>query len=707
MVKQWLLQTSDSYGYNLGSALIIILFPLFWRHHVVLQVGARKDFGKCGQKLRHRRLAPGKVVAMAGSRGGKHSKSKGKSKSKKSDVINKKPEAFSSNLDLAEISNKNPDGSKDSSVKNPQPNVSSSSTTNRSKYTEDELEEFLYAKIEVLYNEARDWLLKSGYSLLEVERAFLNAGYIHGPVDLLNNILTNSIAFIEKTFEPKREAFNEMDELYESVHETLVDSVMQMHPGIQRSDAIWHLLIRNWGHVPSTTITSHLQGGNRNINSMLVHGSCGSSSHSKNEDAVVLGSSSVSKKVTSESDIGSSLKKVGILERINLTPAFASHFRQDVLFLIAAVQKEIGAPQQAVPSATEKPIEISDILSPEFLTSITDGTYEACSDDPRTAAIADLLKEIRDLLEEVKGQKEWAHRKVIDSAKRLSKDSLELKMLRMEKVDKEKGKNDKIHAEKSCVARLMETEQSLRKVNLEVSFMAESVRRLETKNSQFRADIQALKLNASESDREMKEVLTRERRCMKKLADFGKQTSIFRSQCEEEKQRLLQLELELLQVEKEAEEAEMQWKQEIKEREHMVAVLAEETRKLQIHKAESRIQLLKLRKKVEIDSRLARDDRKRLEDELSRLRISSQKLPDMLLEDDSFWCTSIEATGSSSSAPCESSQETSRHWNCMLCLQNDVSVVFLPCTHQVICFPCYEINFKNSGWPVSILSGKN
>ncbi|KAL0379995.1 UNVERIFIED_CONTAM: hypothetical protein Sangu_0063800 [Sesamum angustifolium] len=128
-------------------------------------------------------------------------------------------------------------------------------------------------------------------------------------------------------------------------------------------------------------------------------------------------------------------------------------------------------------------------------------------------------------------------------------------MLRMEKVDKEKRKNDKIHAEKSCVLRLMETEQSLRKVNLDVSFMAEAVRRLETKNSQIRADIQALKLNASESNREMKEVLTRERRCMKKVADFGKQTSIFRSQSEEEKQRLLQLELELLQVEKEAAES--------------------------------------------------------------------------------------------------------------------------------------------------------
>ncbi|KAI3444873.1 hypothetical protein Pfo_001538 [Paulownia fortunei] len=642
------------------------------------------------------------LLAMAGSKGGKHSKGKGKSKSNKPDTIKKKPEVFNSKLDSAQISNNNPDGPMESKDKNPHPNINFALTTCRSKYTEKELEEFLYVKFEGLYTKAKDWLLKSGYGMAEVEAAILNAGYIQGQMDLLNNVLTNSIAFIEKKFEPKREAFKDMGELYKTMLEALVDYVLQTRPDIQRSDAMWHLLVRNWGRVPSTTMTSQLQSGDQNTNSILVHGSYGSSSHSKNEDA-----SASAEKVLSESNTDSSLKKVGILKRINLTPSLVSHLRHNVPILTAAVRRKIGAPvikQQAIPSASGKLTEVSDIVSSDFLTSLTGCSYEAClkewlesnSDDPKTALIVDLVKYIKDLQEEVKEQKEWAQRKVIDSARRLSKDLLELKLLRMEKVDEEKTRSEKLYAEKSCILKLMETEHSLRKVNVEASFITDAVRRLEIANAQIRADTEAFKLNGSEFDRELKEVLKRERRCMKKLADAGKQRSIFQSQCEEEKQRVLQLEVELLQAEKEAEEAEMKWRQEIEEKEHMFALLAEEIRMVEIQKANSRAQLLKLRQKVEIDSQLAKDDHQRLEDELSRLRTSHQ-MPDILLEDVNFLYDDAEATSSKSSAPYESSEKTFRHWICMICMQNEVSMVLLPCTHQVLCFPCYEKNCKAVG----------
>lgn len=504
------------------------------------------------------------LVAMAGSKGGKHSKRKGKSKSNK-DTINKKPEVSNSKLDLAQTSNNHPDGPRNPQDHNSQPNIIFALSTSRSSYTENELEEFLYVKLEVLYTKAKDRLLKSGYSLAEVEKAILNAGYIHGQMDLLNNVLTNSIAFIEKKVEPKREAFKDMGDLYKSMLETMVHCVMQTRQNIQRSDAMWHLLVRNWGCVPSTTTTSHVRSGD--MNSILVHGSYGNSSLSENEDAGAIDISSA-EKVLSELQIDSSFKKVGILKRINLTPALVSHLRHNCLILTAAVQRKIGAPairQQAIPSASSRPTEVPDIVSSDFLRFIAGCSYEAClraslesdSDDPKTALIVDLVKNMRELHEEVKEQKEWAVKKVIDSARRLSKDFLELKMLRMEKFDKEKNKKEKMYAEKSCILMLMETEQSLRKVNSEAKFLTDTVRSLETKNAQMRADIQAIKLNASESEKDLREVLKRERRCMKKLADVEKQTSIFQSQFEEEKQRVLQLEVELLQAEKEADEAEV------------------------------------------------------------------------------------------------------------------------------------------------------
>ncbi|GFQ04301.1 mnd1-interacting protein 1 [Phtheirospermum japonicum] len=258
-------------------------------------------------------------------------------------------------------------------------------------------------------------------------------------------------------------------------------------------------------------------------------------------------------------------------------------------------------------------------------------------------------------------------------------DSAKLQKLRMEK-EKEKKKNEKICSEMSV--KLMEAEQSLRQANSDASLVNDAVKRMEIENDRIRAEIEVFKLNATVSERELKKVLKREKRYTKKLADVEKQKSVLRSQCDEEKQRALQLEQELLQAEKDAKEAEMKWKQTIKEKEEMLALLAHETKNAEIRKAHSRSQLQILRQQVEIDSRLANDNFQRLEDELSRLRMSeSRPIEELLPENLDFLYRYDEATSSESSAPCEPS-----HW---ICMKNEVSVLFSPCTHQLVCFPCY------------------
>ncbi|EYU40293.1 hypothetical protein MIMGU_mgv1a021181mg [Erythranthe guttata] len=124
----------------------------------------------------------------------------------------------------------------------------------------------------------------------------------------------------------------------------------------------------------------------------------------------------------------------------------------------------------------------------------------------------------------------------------------------------------------------------------------------------------------------------------------------------------------------------------------MLAIRGEEIRTAEIHKANSRAELTKLRQKREMESQLGRDDFQRLEDELSRLRVSQQ----MRESGDSSY-EDAEATSSESSAPIDTSERSFRHWICMMCLENEVSVVFLPCAHQVLCFPCHERNLSIVG----------
>ncbi|KAK6160495.1 hypothetical protein DH2020_003876 [Rehmannia glutinosa] len=128
------------------------------------------------------------------------------------------------------------------------------------------------------------------------------------------------------------------------------------------------------------------------------------------------------------------------------------------------------------------------------------------------------------------------------------------------------------------------------------------------------------------------------------------------------------------------------WRQEIKEKEKRFALLAEETRIAEIRKANSRSELLILRQKLEIESQLARDEHQRLEDELSR-RMPRQ-MSGVPMDDDNFLYDDIEITSLESNVPGESSSST--HWNNMICTHNQVSVVLLPCTHQVLCKNCYE-----------------
>ncbi|KAL7137864.1 hypothetical protein ABFS83_10G123100 [Erythranthe nasuta] len=153
---------------------------------------------------------------------------------------------------------------------------------------------------------------------------------------------------------------------------------------------------------------------------------------------------------------------------------------------------------------------------------------------------------------------------------------------------------------------------------------------------------------------------------------------------------------ELLQVEKECDEAEAEWKQMVKEKEHMYALLAEEIITYEIRKANSKAELIKLRQKVEIDTQVLRDDFRRLEDELSRLLIARQT-PDVSPQSGDSSCDKAEATSSEPSAVVESSKRRVAHWICMMCLENEVCMVYLPCKHHVVCFPCHERNLNIVG----------
>lgn len=124
--------------------------------------------------------------------------------------------------------------------------------------------------------------------------------------------------------------------------------------------------------------------------------------------------------------------------------------------------------------------------------------------------------------------------------------------------------------------------------------------------------------------------------------------------------------------------------EEVREKERIVALLAEETRMVAAHRANLRAESARLREELEANKKLKLDELHGLEDELSRERMF-QQMSNVSLEGGKFFYNGVEVASLEPHLPIGSSK-----WICMFCHKNEVSIVLLPCTHLVMCPSCYE-----------------
>lgn len=144
----------------------------------------------------------------------------------------------------------------------------------------------------------------------------------------------------------------------------------------------------------------------------------------------------------------------------------------------------------------------------------------------------------------------------------------------------------------------------------------------------------------------------------------------------------------------------MKWGQELKAKEEALAQVEEERRAKEAAEASNKRKLEALRLKIEIDFQRHKDDLQRLEQELSRLKISAQStellhpsnaLPKAISEGTKPQGETIaKLLRELDNLENSSEKEVSCDRECMICMKDEVSVVFLPCAHQVLCASCNE-----------------
>lgn len=144
----------------------------------------------------------------------------------------------------------------------------------------------------------------------------------------------------------------------------------------------------------------------------------------------------------------------------------------------------------------------------------------------------------------------------------------------------------------------------------------------------------------------------------------------------------------------------VKWRQELKAKEEALTQVEAERRAKEAAEASNKRKLEELRLKIEIDFQRHKDDLQRLEQELSRLKVSAQStesvhqsnaLPKAIPEGAKPQGETIaKMLRDLDNLEKSAEKEVGCDRECIICMRDEVSVVFLPCAHQVLCANCND-----------------
>ncbi|MED6167702.1 hypothetical protein PIB30_005327 [Stylosanthes scabra] len=593
--------------------------------------------------------------------------------------------------------------------------------------------------MEIVYNDVVSKIVSMGYDHDQALKAVLSNGHCFGGVDALENILNNSLAYLKGNAnlegnENPMPVFTDLMQLEAYSLAAMVCLLQQLRPNLTKGDALWCLLVSDFHIGKASTIQA--PGASNECSCCPLHTATATTNNNgDNAVGVVAPSPPVCGSRWEPADFNlvfacgheMSLKLQRDIEfpkRFNLSPSMKSLLKRNVALCAAglkahskqfqqpldkAVPVGITAPEAALPGEKEKE-KASDphyLNAQDAVTSMMnklcemnlDDSMKRLEEDQKDEVLLALFNQVKDLEKEVKVRKDWAHERAVQAATKLSNDMAELKMLRMEKEEAQKLKKGKQALDDSTMKKLLDMEEALRKTSGEVDQANSTVKKLETVNAEIRAELEAAKLSASESVKDCIQVEKREKKCLKKLLAWEKQIAKLQQEISDEKQKILEIEEELPRIRQFQKEAEVKIREEMKAKEEALLLIEEERRSKEAAEADKKRDLKALRLKIEIDFQRHKDDLLRLEQELSSLKVSGRSA-DRHPKSKALWTGDSEVakpqreTITKLLKELDNLEDLEKEVNggreCIICKEEEVSIVFLPCAHQIMCACCSQ-----------------
>ncbi|KAK8988158.1 hypothetical protein V6N11_065756 [Hibiscus sabdariffa] len=377
-----------------------------------------------------------------------------------------------------------------------------------------------------------------------------------------------------------------------------------------------------------------------------------------------------------------------------------------------------------VPSVSSSQVANPSYVGMPFGNSLGDWVPQ----DKKDEMILKLVLRVQELQNQLQEWTEWTNQKVMQAARRLSKDKAELKTLRQEKEEVERLKKEKLSLEENTRKKLVEMDVALSRAGGQVERANATVRRLEVENAALRQEMEAAKLRAVESAASCQEVSKREKKTLMKVQSWEKQKTLFQEELMTEKRKVTQLlqELQLGKVIQEQLEEPMttlfslktenpwqgKWQQEQKAKEEVLTQASSIRKEREQIEASAKLKEDMIKSKAGTSMQKYKDDIQKLEQEISRLRLKtdSSKIAALRRGIDGSYVRRI--TDSKYSTPQMESRTpfiselvtdfqdisgkggVKRERECVMCLSEEMSVVFIPCAHQIVCTTCNEVHEK-------------
>lgn len=246
-------------------------------------------------------------------------------------------------------------------------------------------------------------------------------------------------------------------------------------------------------------------------------------------------------------------------QNFNFTPAMKALLKRNVPIFAARIMEQLNQSQDCPTSLPSESAYMFDGGNQEVDSSVLSKFRDLNLDDnsEQDETILNLIDQIEDLERQVKEQKDWAQQKAMQAERKVNNDLAELEMLRMEREETRRLNKGKHAMEETTMKRFTDLEIALQKASGQLDSAKMAVKKREDENAEIRAEIEACKLSASEYEAARLEVIKREKKGLKKLGSLEKQKNKLQDNIVAEKQKISDLQQQLVELEAAKKEAEV------------------------------------------------------------------------------------------------------------------------------------------------------